>query len=246
MWGGSLRLKAVFKIDGMTCQGCANTIEKGFSSHSSINTATVSLNNDELTIESTHHFSSEQIDSILSSLGNYGIAKDNPSLFAKIISHMESKKPILLALLVVVVSSLSLQTTYGTFNLNNWFVTYMGIFFIVFSFLKLLNVKGFSITFSRYDIFAKRVPGFAMSYPFLEFLLGVAFLTQTVLIVSNIITLIFMTSQSIGVINVLKNKQTIQCACMGSSINLPISYITLLENIVMILMASYMTYQFIY
>jgi len=82
-----------------------------------------------------------------------------------------------------------------------------------------------------------------VSYPFLELLLGVAFLTQTLLIASNIITLIFMISQSIGVINVLKNKQEIQCACLGSSINLPISNITLLENIVMISMAGYMTYQ---
>ena len=239
-------MKAVFKINGMTCQGCADTIEKGLRGNSSINMAIVSLENNELTIESNQHLSSEQIDSIISSFGNYSVAKDNPSLFAKIITHLESKKPILLALLVVAVSSLSLQTAYGTFDLNNWFTTYMGIFFIVFSFLKLLNVKGFSITFSRYDIFAKRVPGFAVSYPFLEFLLGVSFLTQPILIVSNIITLIFMTSQSIGVMNVLKNKQIIQCACMGSSINLSISYITLLENIVMILMAGYMIYQFIY
>ena len=239
-------MKAVFKINGMTCQGCADTIEKGLRGNSSINMAIVSLENNELTIESNQHLSSEQIDSILSSSGNYSVVKDNPSLFSKIISHLESKKPILLALLVVAVSSLSLQTAYGTFDLNNWFTTYMGIFFIVFSFLKLLNVKGFSITFSKYDIFAKRVPGFAVSYPFLEFLLGVSFLTQPILIVSNIITLIFMTSQSIGVMNVLKNKQIIQCACMGSSINLSISYITLLENIVMILMAGYMIYQFIY
>jgi copper chaperone CopZ len=239
-------MQATFKINGMSCQGCVDTIEKGLRGNSSINMATVSLENNELTIESNQHFSFEQIDSILSSFGNYSVVKDNSNLFSKILTHFKSKKPVLLALLVVTVSSLSLQASNKTFDLNNWFVTYMGIFFILFSFLKLLNVKGFSVTFSRYDIFAKRIPGFAVSYPFLEFLLGVAFLTQTILIASNIITLIFMTSQSIGVMNVLKNKQTIQCACMGSSINLPISYITLLENIVMILMAGYMTYQFMY
>jgi len=235
--------RAVFIVDGMTCEGCANKIQEGLSSHPDINTATVLLETNELTITSNQRFSSEQIDSILSGLGNYSVIKDQPSLLSKIISRLESRKPILLALLVVIISSLSLQTAYGTFDLNNWFTTYMGIFFIVFSFLKLLNVKGFSMTFSRYDIFAKKIPGFAVSYPFLELLLGVAFLTQTLLIASNIITLIFMISQSIGVINVLKNKQEIQCACLGSSINLPISNITLLENIVMISMAGYMTYQ---
>ena len=236
-------MKAVFKINGMTCQGCADTIEKGLRGNSSINMAIVSLENNELTIESNQHLSSEQIDSILSSFGNYSVVKDNPSLFSKIISHLESKKPILLALLVVAVSSLSLQTAYGTFDLNNWFITYMGIFFIVFSFLKLLNVKGFSITFSRYDIFAKKVPGFAVAYPFIEFFLGVAFLTRTMLITSNIITLAVMISQSIGVLNILKGKKIIQCACMGSSIDISISYITLFENLVMIFMASYMIFQ---
>ena len=99
------------------------------------------------------------------------------------------------------------------------------------------------LPFSKYDIFAKKIPMFAVSYPFIELLLGVAFLTQTLLIVANILTLIFMVSQSIGVIKVLQSKQEIQCACLGTSINLPISYLTLLENIVMVLMAGYMTYQ---
>ena len=112
-------MQATFKINGMSCQGCVDTIEKGLRGNSSINMAIVSLENNELTIESNQHLSSEQIDSILSSSGNYSVVKDNPSLFSKIISHLVSKKPILLALLVVVVSSLSLQTAYGTFDLNN-------------------------------------------------------------------------------------------------------------------------------
>lgn len=238
-------LKHVFKITGMTCQGCADTIEKGFRDNPKISSAKVSLEHNELTIESSQQFNSEQIDNILGNLGNYSVTKNNPTAFPLIISYLKSKKPILLALLVVIISSLSIQMAENTFVLNNWFVSYMGMFFILFSFLKLLNIKGFSMTFSRYDLLAKNIPGFALSYPFLEFLLGIAFLTQTALLASNIIALIFMTSQSIGVMYVLKNKQPMKCACMGSSINLEISYITLLENVIMILMAAYMTYQLI-
>ena len=94
-------------------------------------------------------------------------------------------------------------------------------------------------------MFAKNIPIFAISYPFIELLLGVAFLTQTLLIPANILTLIFMVSQSIGVLKVLQTKQEIQCACLGSSISLPISYLTLLENMIMILMASYMISQMV-
>ncbi len=232
-----------FTINGMTCQGCANTIQEGLSTNPDIDLAQVVLETNELTITSNQPMSVEQVDSLLSNLGNYNVVKNKPNLKSKTISYLDSRKPILLALLIVTISSLSLQTAYGKFDWNNWFTTYMGVFFIVFSFLKLLNVKGFSITFSKYDIFAKKIPIFAVSYPFIELLLGVAFLTQTLLIVANILTLIFMVSQSIGVIKVLQSKQEIQCACLGTSINLPISYLTLLENIVMVLMAGYMTYQ---
>ena len=45
-------MEFVFKITGMTCQGCADTIEKGFASDSKILASTVSLENNELTIES--------------------------------------------------------------------------------------------------------------------------------------------------------------------------------------------------
>ncbi len=239
-------MEFVFKITGMTCQGCADTIEKGFANNPKVLVSKVSFENNELTIESNDTFTTEQIDQILSGMGNYSVKKKSTKgLFTTIINYLSSKKPILLALMVVLVSSLSVEFGFERFDLNNWLTTYMGIFFILFSFLKLLNVKSFSISFSRYDILAKKIPGFSVTYPFIEFLLGIAFLTRTMLIFTNMITLVVMISQVIGVIKILKGKKIIQCACMGSSIDLSVSHITLFENLVMILMASYMIFQLI-
>ena len=58
-------------------------------------------------------------------------------------------------------------------------------------------------------------------------------------------TLLFMTSQFFGVFISLQKKEAIKCACMGSSINIDISTLTLIENLVMILMSSYMIIIFI-
>ena len=185
----------------------------------------------------------EYIDSIISNLGNYNVKRQNANLLSKFLEHLSSKKPILLALTIVIVSSLSIQTPFQNFDLDNWFITYMGLFFMLFSFLKLLNIKGFSLTFSRYDLLGKNIPGFSISYPFLEFCLGIAFLTNPLLIIANLATLIFMISQSIGVGNVLRKKEIIQCACLGSSINLPVSYLTFIENLVMVSMSSYMLFK---
>ena len=233
-------MKGIFKIAGMTCQGCANTIERGLENDPNVMTATVSLDDMELTTQSTRRLDDQYIDSIISTLGSYKVQNRKENLLSKISDHFNSKKPIVLGLLIVTISSLSLQTSHESFTLDNWFMSYMGVFFMLFSFLKLLNVQGFSTTFSRYDYLAKIVPGFAICYPFLELFLGIAFLTQTLLIVAGMITLIVMVSQSIGVANVLRTSQTIQCACLGTAISLPISYLTLFENLVMILMSAYM------
>ena len=119
-------------------------------------------------------------------------------------------------------------------------ISYMGIFLLIFSFLKLIDIKGFSVTFSRYDMISKIIPGFAIIYPFLELVLALSFLSKSFLFIAYLLTLIFMTSQFIGVFISLQRKEIIRCACMGSSINLEISYLTLFENFIMIVMSFYM------
>ncbi|MBH27503.1 MAG: hypothetical protein CL786_05710 [Chloroflexi bacterium] len=232
-----------FQIQGMTCLGCADTIQTRLRKESDVISAEVSFENEELLLDSKVPVDNEYIDSIISNLGNYNVKSQNANLLSKLLEHLNSKKPILLALTIVIVSSLSIQTPFQNFDLDNWFITYMGLFFMLFSFLKLLNIKGFSLTFSRYDLLGKNIPGFSISYPFLEFCLGIAFLTNSLLITANLTTLIFMISQSIGVGNVLRKKEIIQCACLGSSINLPVSYLTLIENLVMVSMSSYMLFK---
>ena len=153
----------------------------------------------------------------------------------------------MIALSIVILSSLALQTSEETFSLNKWFMSYMGIFFIIFSFLKLLNVSGFSMTFKKYDLISKIIPAYANSYPFIELSLGIIFLTQTqsILIYANVLTLIFMISQTIGIIKSLSKSEQIQCACMGSAVDVPLSSLTVAENIIMIAMATYMIIQFL-
>ena len=49
-----------------------------------------------------------------------------------------------------------------------------------------------------------------------------------------------MTSQSIGIARALINSEQIQCACMGSAVDVPLSSLTLVENFIMIIMSGYM------
>ena len=99
-----------FRISGMTCQGCADTIQQGLINDPNINSAKVVLESKELTITSNQQMNTSQLDSLLSDLGNYSIEKNKPSSLSKVFSYLDSRKPILIALLIVWITSLSLQT----------------------------------------------------------------------------------------------------------------------------------------
>ena len=231
-------MKEVYKVRGMTCEGCANSIKETLESNEFISSANISLQNENINIISDKKFTLLELNSLIDNLGEYKIYEEK--LTSKIIEYFYSKKTLLLALFLVVISSLSLQAPKDNFELNEWMISYMGIFFLLFSFLKLIDVKGFSGSFKKYDLISKIIPSFAITYPFVELFLALTFLSGYFLIFSYIMTIIFMTSQFFGVFISLQKKEVIKCACMGSSINIDISTLTLFENLVMIVMSSYM------
>ena len=236
-------MNKVYKITGMTCQRCADGIQSALSSQHSINYVNVDLESSSLDINTSENVSLNDLNLFIKDLGNYKII--NNSFLPNLIEYFTSKKTLFLALLIVVFASLSIQVSTDSFSIKNWMISYMGVFYLIFSFLKLIDVKGFSITFSKYDLISKNIPSFAMIYPFIELFLALAYLSESFLIISYSLTLIFMMSQSIGVFISLQKKEIIRCACMGSSINLDISSLTLIENLIMIFMASYMILNFI-
>lgn len=114
----------------------------------------------------------------------------------------------------------------------------MGLFFVVFSFFKLLDYKGFPLSFAKYDPLAKRSLFYGQLYPFIESVLGLAFLFQFQLQTALWISVVLLSITSAGVIQSLVNKRKIQCACLGTVLKLPMTEATLIENSIMLLMAG--------
>jgi hypothetical protein len=116
----------------------------------------------------------------------------------------------------------------------------MGLFFLVFSFFKFLDLKGFQQSFRMYDPLARRVSLYGLVYPFLELALGLMFLMRLGLDVALWTTLAILSITTFGVTKTLINKNQIQCACLGSVLNLPMTEATFIENAIMIVMAVFM------
>lgn len=112
---------------------------------------------------------------------------------------------------------------------------FMGFFFLVFGFFKAISWKNFSLIFASYDMVAKKFKVYAKLYPAIELVLAAMFLLSYNLFIANVITFIIMSVGSVGVYRNLKNE--IQCACLGTIIKVPLSKISLLEDILMGVMA---------
>jgi len=117
---------------------------------------------------------------------------------------------------------------------------FMGLFYVVFSFFKLLDLKGFPESFKMYDPIAKVIPLYGWVYPFIEVALGVMFLMRIETPIALIITLIVLGITTIGVTKTLLDKKSIQCACLGTALKLPMTKATFIENSIMIVMAIVM------
>jgi cation transport ATPase len=120
---------------------------------------------------------------------------------------------------------------------------FMAGFFIVFAFFKLLDVRAFADAYAGYDLLAARWHGWGMLYPFVELALGMAYLANYKPVFTSWATIVVMGFSAIGVIRAVTNKTKIQCACLGTVFQLPMSTVTIMEDVGMVLMAAFMLTQ---
>ncbi|MEI8301383.1 MAG: MauE/DoxX family redox-associated membrane protein [Chlamydiota bacterium] len=151
--------------------------------------------------------------------------------------------PLIVLLLVTFLAATAL--TYGQKKSSyQGMHFFMGLFFCIFAMFKLFNLAGFVTGFRLYDLLAKKVAAYGYFYPFIELALGLAYLSFICPILTYSITVILMVLGSIGVIQSLKNGLDTRCVCMGTVLNVPLSTVTLIEDVGMGVMAFIMLMAF--
>lgn len=203
----------------------------------------------QATITMQKHVPVQVLQNAISKAGSYIITESGmvhaPDTAEKTGSWFETYKPVLLIGLYLVLTTLVIQAGGNEFNAEEWMRHFMAGFFLVFSFFKLLDLRGFADAYSSYDIIAKKWPGWGYLYPFIELGLGFAYLFNQFPLLTNIISFVIMSISIIGVLQSVMSKRTIQCACLGAVFNLPMSTITIIEDGLMILMSGYMIFHII-
>lgn len=129
-------------------------------------------------------------------------------------------------------------TVSGVVYLNqDSMLAFMGYFFLVFGALKALRINGFVEAYRMYDVLAKRSSVYAYSYPFLELGFGVSYLFVWQVKAVSIVVLIVMLIGAYGVYLKLREHEEIPCACLGTVFKVPMTWVTLGEDLLMAGMA---------
>lgn len=233
-----------YKVTGMTCNGCRASVEEKLTALKQVEEVTVDLENSEAEIKMSSHILVSELQAVLPD--KYQISdKEETNVFSSAslksatnTNEFQQLFPLFLIFGYIVTASILLNS--NPWNGGDFMLDFMGLFYIVFSFFKLLDLKGFPKSFKMYDPLAKAFPVYGWVYPFIEVALGLAFLMRFQVEIALIITLLILGITTVGVTQALFSKKTIQCACLGTALKLPMTKATFIENTVMIVMAILM------
>ena len=241
-------MRFIYQIEGMHCTSCIEKIKSVLSAH--VKVIEVTLNPPILQVESTKPPRLRDLNVYISTAGNYHLQaiNKNNSANLKPLSSAEQIEdtagglstyyPIfLIASYIFGISAIN-NIHWQGINWHGWMSQFMAGFFLVFSAFKFLDLRGFAAGYATYDLLARRWYPYGFIYPFIELSLGVLYLTNWFPVQTQLFTIFIMGFSSIGVINSLLKKQKILCACLGTILKVPLSTITLAEDLTMVIMAA--------
>ena len=153
-----------------------------------------------------------------------------------------SYKPVIAVFAMTALMAMAASgAAYGsvlTIRAGEWFIAFS---MCVLAILKLQNIESFSNMFLGYDLLAQRWVRYSYIYPFAEALAGVLMVAGALMWLSIPVALFIGT---VGAISVFKavyiDKRELKCACVGGSSNVPLGFVSLTENLMMVAMAIWM------
>ena len=240
-------MNQTFKIEGMTCNNCKASVEKYLHALPHISHVTVDLTKGEADITMDKHLAAADLQNALPEKftvsekgGRNNVASTNAPSMSLEKTKLQQLKPLLLILFYITSAGVLLH--YKDWSWHEFMLDFMGLFYIVFSFFKMLDLKGFPESFKMYDPLAKRLPFYGWIYPFIETALGLMFLMRYEVGLALVVTLVVLGITTIGVTKTLMDKKSIRCACLGTALKLPMTEATFIENTIMIAMAALMLF----
>jgi hypothetical protein len=148
-----------------------------------------------------------------------------------------------LPLMVIFAVILAVAILVPAFLSSGWQMgmrVFMAGFFIVFSALKFMRIKDFVEAYQSYDLIAAKSKTYAIIYPFIELGLGLSYAFNFEPLITNWVTIVVMLISAVGVLKKLVKREKVMCACLGTVFKVPMTWVTLFEDLLMATMAAVM------
>ena len=221
----------------MTCESCVTSVTEKLIGLDQVEDLKIDLASGSVEMEVLKIQTLKNLSEVLfpKYIPSFESKSDNSFPMTESTSKLKQLYPLFLIFVYLVVGAVLLQK--NTLRITNFMIDFMGLFFVVFSFFKFLDYKGFLSVFAQYDPLAKRITLYGNAYPFIETVLGLMLLMRWQLNFAFIATIIILSTTTVGVVYSLFDKNRIDCACLGTALKLPMTEATLIENILMLVMA---------
>jgi len=235
------KMTYTYKIEGMTCSSCVEKITQRLQALPGVSWVNISLSEKKADISADRAILLKEIQSAIADMPKYKVDfyddVETSNELPQQKTFFQTYKPLFTVFGYILIFSIAYQISRGTFSAHFFMNHLMAGFFVGLSFFKFLDLKSFATAFSNYDPLAKRWKTYGAIYPFIELALGFLFIADKFLLFANVMTILVLATTTVGVYQKIKSKSQFQCACLGAGFNLPLSNVTIFENLAMVVMA---------
>jgi len=225
----------IFTITGMTCQGCVKTVTKTLQSHRAITLVAVTLEPPEAKVEG-EGITADTLNALLK--GTKFKAFDTaPKKTWR--DYLRFYQPLIMIASVALAFAI-IQTTIVGWSEHTFMQYLMAGYFIFFGSLKIIGWRGFVASYRQYDDIAKRSRLYATIYPLLEVLIGMTYYIGIQWLPFDIFVTLLMLQKAFSTWRTVRKGAVVQCACLGSFFSIPVTRVTVFEDLLMAVMALYM------
>ena len=167
----------------------------------------------------------------------FGLAVRDPDA----VSYRPVAAVFAVAALMALAATWVVDGTVVSWRAAEWFIAFS---MCILALLKLQDVESFSTMFLNYDLLARRWVPYGHVYPFAELLAGVLMISGALMWLSIPVAAFI---GAVGAISVVKavyvDKRELTCACVGGASQVPLGFVSLTENVMMVAMAGWMLWR---
>ncbi len=220
----------------MTCNECVARVEELLAPH--FKRVKVRLYPGTLTLFTKETPTPREINELLRDTP-YRVRQANKRMV--FFSYVKLFSPLILVTLLVTLFTLAHVWWHG-FSIHTVMQYFMAGYFLFFGGLKVYSWRGFVASYRKYDALAGLSLWYAAAYPFLELLLCVLFYLNLWPIAVSLFVFLLFIQKAESVYQALKSGTITTCACLGTAFTVPLTRVTLFEDIFMAVMALMMLF----